>query len=183
MSAFRDAARLQLGRLLSRLTTAAARVTELAGELGVGRRQVISLSLDCHVRAVPQARHAIRGELARWGLHEQVEVAELLVSELVTNALRHAWGPIHLRMSHSPVRRTLRCDIVDACPAAPPDARPLARVDEEHGRGLHLVDQLSAGWGARHTAGGKTVWFELRTRDRARPLDRALTRLGQGRRP
>ncbi|MEU4846000.1 ATP-binding protein [Streptomyces gilvosporeus] len=155
---------LPLCRLLGRLAaTAAARVAQLARYLRGTRGKVVSQPLDSHVRAVPQARRIIRAELARWGLPEHVETAELLVSELVTNALQHAWGPLHLRLSHSPVDRTLRCDIADGCPAAPPADRPPARADEDHGRGLHLVDQLSTRWGARHTATGKTVWFELRT--------------------
>lgn len=164
----RDRVLLPLCRLLGRLAaTTAARVTQLSRCLRK-TRNVVSQPLDSHVRAVPQARRIIRTELARWGLHEYVEIAELLVSELVTNALRHARGPIQLRMSHSADGRMLRCDIADGCPATPPAARPPARADEEHGRGLHLVDQLSTRWGARHTAAGKTVWFELRTRGRAR---------------
>ncbi|SDR09493.1 Histidine kinase-like ATPase domain-containing protein [Streptomyces sp. 2112.3] len=143
--------------------TAAAWVAQLARCLGRMRDKVVSHPLESHVRAVPQARRIIRTELARWGLPEHVEIAELLVSELVTNAVQHAWGPLHLRMSHSPLDRTLRCDIADGCPAAPPAHRPPARADEDHGRGLHLVDQLATRWGARHTAAGKTVWFELRT--------------------
>lgn len=162
--AVREGVLLPLCRLLGRLAaTAAARVAQLARYLRRTRDKVISLPLESHVRAVPQARRIIRTELDRWGLPEHVEIAELLVSELVTNALQHAWGPLHLRMSHSPVDRMLRCDIADGCPAAPPAHRPPARADEDHGRGLHLVDQLSTRWGARHTGAGKTVWFELRT--------------------
>ncbi len=162
--AVREGVLLPLCRLLWRqAATAAARVAQLARCLGRVRDKVVSQPLESHVRAVPQARRIIRTELARWGLPEHVEIAELLVSELVTNALQHAWGPLHLRMSHSPLDRTLRCDIADGCPAAPPAHRPPARTDEDHGRGLHLVDQLSTRWGARHTAAGKTVWFELRT--------------------
>ncbi|MFE1176787.1 ATP-binding protein [Streptomyces sp. NPDC058773] len=169
--AVREGVLFPLCRLLWRqAATAAARVAQLARYLRRTRGKVISQPLESHVRAVPHARRIIRTELARWGLTEHVEIAELLVSELVTNALQHAWGPIQLRMSHSLVNRTLRCDIADGCPAAPPADRPPARADEDHGRGLHLVDQLSNRWGARHTAAGKTVWFELRTPgSRARP--------------
>ncbi|MEU8781357.1 ATP-binding protein [Streptomyces sp. NPDC048637] len=162
--AVREGVLLPLCRLLGRLAaTAAALVAQLARYLRGTRGKVISQPLESHVCAVPQARRIIRTELARWGLPEHVEIAELLVSELVTNALQHAWGPLHLRMSHSPVDRTLRCDIADGRSAAPSADRPPARADEDHGRGLHLVDQLSTRWGARHTAAGKTVWFELRT--------------------
>ncbi|RXS70919.1 ATP-binding protein [Streptomyces sioyaensis] len=167
--AVREGVLLPLCRLLGRqAATVAARVAQLARYLRRARGKVVSQRLESHVRAVPQARRIIRTELARWGLAEHVEIAELLVSELVTNAVQHAWGPLQLRMSHSPVDRTLRCDVADGCPAAPPADRPPARADEDHGRGLHLVDQLSTRWGARHTAAGKTVWFELRTPGRAR---------------
>ncbi|WP_169314141.1 ATP-binding protein [Streptomyces piniterrae] len=182
IDAVRRGVLLPLCRLLGRLAaTTAARVGQLSRYLRKTRGNVVSQALDSHVRAVPQARRIIRTELARWGLHEHVEIAELLVSELVTNALRHAWGPIHLRMSHSPDGRTLRCDIADGSPATPPASRPPARADEEHGRGLHLVDQLSTRWGARRTAAGKTVWFELRTHGRARRPERLRRRFLTGR--
>ncbi|MBL1097188.1 ATP-binding protein [Streptomyces coffeae] len=130
--------------------------------------------LDRSARAVSQARGMTRDQLAKWDLHEHAETAELLVSELVTNALRHAWGPIQLRLIHSPRRRRLRCDIADGSPDQP---RLLhARLDAENGRGLRLLDQLSASWGARPTAHGKTVWFELRTR--ASTIARLRTWLG-----
>ncbi|MEU5013235.1 ATP-binding protein [Streptomyces sp. NPDC021749] len=168
--AAREGVLLPLCRLLWRkAATAAARLAQLARQLRT-HSKVVSQPLDPHVRAVPQARRIIRTELVRWGLPEHVEIAELLVSELVTNALQHARGPLRLRMSHSPVYRTLRCDIADGSPSAPPAPRRPARADEEHGRGLHLVDQLSTRWGARRTAAGKTVWFELHTSGRrARP--------------
>ncbi|WP_432142149.1 ATP-binding protein [Streptomyces sp. bgisy084] len=174
--AVRDGVLLPLGRLLVRLAAAAARVIQLSRYLGKTRGNVVSQLLDPHVRAVPHARRIIRAELVRWGLHEHVDTAELLVSELVTNALQHAWGPIRLRMSHSVDGRTLRCDIADGCPAAPPAARPPARTDEEHGRGLHLVEQLSTRWGTLRTPAGKIVWFELRTRARVRRLRRLRRR-------
>lgn len=189
--ALRDAARggvlLPLCRLLGRLAAAtAAGVTRLSRYLRKTRGQVVSQLLDPHVRAVPQARRIIRAELARWGLHEHADTAELLVSELVTNALQHAWGPIRLRMSHSVDGRTLRCDIADGCPATPPAARPPARTDEEHGRGLHLVEQLSTRWGILRTPAGKLIWFELGTPGRARRPRRLRRRflpapLGRGR--
>ncbi|GAO11174.1 ATP-binding protein [Streptomyces lydicamycinicus] len=176
--AVRDGVLLPLCRLLGRLAAAtAAGVTQLSRYLRKTRGNVVSQLLDPHVRAVPQARRIIRAELARWGLHEHADTAELLVSELVTNALQHAWGPIRLRMSHSVDGRTLRCDIADGCPATPPAARPPARTDEEHGRGLHLVEQLSTRWGILRTPAGKLIWFELRTPGRARRLRRLRRRI------
>ncbi|TMR07038.1 ATP-binding protein [Nonomuraea turkmeniaca] len=107
--------------------------------------------------SVPQARHAIRAQLADWDLHHACEFAELLVSELVTNAVAHARGLV--RLSVSAVGGRLRCEVEDASPCLP-RARH-ARDDEECSRGLCLVQALSSGWGSTPTGGGKVVWFEL----------------------
>jgi anti-sigma regulatory factor (Ser/Thr protein kinase) len=99
-------------------------------------------------------------QLMAWGLDDHSNVTELLISELVTNALRHAWGTPTLTLS---VREgKLRCEVEDANPFLP-HARPaLGRdEDEEGGRGLQLVELLSGSWGTDHSADGKIVWFEL----------------------
>lgn len=113
-------------------------------------------ALPFDVTSVPRARHLARERLAGWGLAEHVEVAELLVSELVTNALRHARGPIGLTLAAHD--GTLRCEVADTSPDLP----RLCRVedDDECGRGLHLLDTLSR-WGSTPTPTGKVVWFEL----------------------
>jgi anti-sigma regulatory factor (Ser/Thr protein kinase) len=103
------------------------------------------------------ARRLIRGQLADWGLDEHSEVAELLVSELVTNAVHYASGPVGLTL-HS-FDGTLRCAVEDADTAQPHMRR--AREDEEGGRGLYLVELLSCRWGSEGTTTGKIVWFEL----------------------
>ncbi|MEU9123587.1 ATP-binding protein [Streptomyces sp. NPDC048506] len=107
--------------------------------------------------AVPQARHLTRGQLRAWGRHAQIDDTELLVSELVTNAVRHARGPIRLTLT---VRyTTLRCEVEDADPTRP---RPRRTDDsDEHGRGMALLALLTRRWGSRPTDGGKAVWFEL----------------------
>ena len=107
--------------------------------------------------SVPQARHLTRACLADWGLHEHSTVAELLVSELVTNALRHSRGTIRLVLSFQD--GLLRCEVEDADPFLPRACR--ARDDEERGRGLHLLELLSCCWGSARTSEGKAVWFEL----------------------
>ncbi|MFF4233608.1 ATP-binding protein [Streptomyces sp. NPDC001820] len=110
--------------------------------------------------SVPEARRLARQQLTDWALDEQIEDTELLVSEVVTNALRHAWGPIRLTFCLSSRHGGLRCEIEDANPA-----EPLGRHADEHdeeGRGLHMLNLLTRCWGSDHTHAGKVVWFELR---------------------
>jgi anti-sigma regulatory factor (Ser/Thr protein kinase) len=84
-----------------------------------------------------------------------VPTTQLLVSELVTNAIRYTDGPVTLRLV---LERALTCEIADTSPT-PPRMRYAAR-DDESGRGLQVVSQLSLRWGTRRTAGGKVVWCE-----------------------
>ncbi|WP_408056183.1 SpoIIE family protein phosphatase [Streptomyces ureilyticus] len=107
-------------------------------------------------RSVGRARELARGRLISWDLEPLVDTAELLVSELVTNALRYGEGEIRLRLL---LDRTLVCEVWDAGLVQP--RRRRARDTDEGGRGLQLVGLLSAAWGSRRTPRGKTVWFEL----------------------
>ncbi|MFD7240374.1 ATP-binding protein [Streptomyces massasporeus] len=110
--------------------------------------------------AVRTARQAVRGQLRRWGLDSLADLAALLVSELVTNALRHATGPIGVRLVRpSGLGGVLLVEVSDPLPD-PPRERA-ARLEDESGRGLHLVASSSRRWGTRPGAAGKTVWFEL----------------------
>ncbi len=104
----------------------------------------------------PRPRVLARAQLRRWDLEALVDTTELLVSELVTNALRYGEGEIRLRLL---LDRTLVCEVWDAGLVQP--RRRRARDTDEGGRGLQLVGLLSAGWGSRRTPRGKTVWFEL----------------------
>jgi PAS domain S-box-containing protein len=106
--------------------------------------------------SVARARELARDQLLAWGLDELVDTAELLVSELVTNALRHGHGDIRLRLLRD---RTLVCEVWDDALVQP--RRRRARDTDEGGRGLQLVSLLSSSWGSRRTHRGKTVWFEL----------------------
>ncbi|WP_368661552.1 SpoIIE family protein phosphatase [Streptomyces sp. NA04227] len=106
--------------------------------------------------SVGKAREFARAQLESWGLEPLVDTTELLVSELVTNALRYGEGEIRLRLL---LERTLVCEVWDAGLVQP--RRRRARDTDEGGRGLQLVGLLSAGWGSRRTHRGKTVWFEL----------------------
>ncbi|MER7764508.1 ATP-binding protein [Streptomyces sp. NPDC097619] len=116
--------------------------------------------------AVRTARHAVRGTLRAWGLDAVGDVTVLLVSELVTNSLRYASGPIGVRLvrrnsatGHLPHSAALLVEVSDPLPD-PPRER-VAAPDDEGGRGLHLVAVSAQRWGTKHGKTGKTVWFEL----------------------
>ncbi len=123
---------------------------------GLPKDAVGDWNLAPEARSVSRARELARDQLTDWGLEALVDTTELLVSELVTNALRHGHGEIRLRLL---LDRTLVCEVWDADLAQP--RRRRARDTDEGGRGLQLVGLLSAGWGSRRTPRGKTVWFEL----------------------
>ncbi|GAA1007184.1 MULTISPECIES: ATP-binding protein [Streptomyces] len=110
--------------------------------------------------AVHDARAAVRGQLRGWNLASLGDTAALLVSELVTNSLQHAAGPIGVRLLRPEgLPKVLLVEVSDPLPE-PPHERP-ARCDEEGGRGLQLVASVSRRWGTRPGKDGKTVWFEL----------------------
>ncbi|MFD3380944.1 MULTISPECIES: SpoIIE family protein phosphatase [unclassified Streptomyces] len=123
---------------------------------GLPAESVGDWTLPREPRSVGRAREYARGQLVSWGLEPLVDTAELLVSELVTNALRYGEGEIRLRLL---LDRTLVCEVWDAGLVQP--RRRRARDTDEGGRGLQLVGLLSAAWGSRRTPRGKTVWFEL----------------------
>ncbi|MFJ3624292.1 SpoIIE family protein phosphatase [Streptomyces iakyrus] len=104
---------------------------------------------------VMRARKLAVEQLDTWGLWEAAFVTELLVSELVTNAIRHGQSPVELRLIRD---SALICEVSDASSTAPHLRR--AREFDEGGRGLLLVAQLSQKWGTRHAAVGKTIWCE-----------------------
>ncbi|MET9700977.1 SpoIIE family protein phosphatase [Streptomyces sp. NPDC006529] len=105
---------------------------------------------------VGQARRDATEQLTAWGLDEAAFVTELVVSELVTNAIRYGEPPIQLRLIHEDT--SLICEVSDASGTAPHMRR--ARIFDEGGRGLLLVAQLAQRWGTRHTPVGKTIWAE-----------------------
>ena len=110
--------------------------------------------------AVRAARAAVRERLRHWGLDVLADVAALLVSELVTNSLRHATGPIGVRLVRpDAIDGVLLVEVSDPLPD-PPRER-VAELDDESGRGLQLVAHAAHRWGTRPGASGKTVWFEL----------------------
>ncbi|SBT89922.1 Serine phosphatase RsbU, regulator of sigma subunit [Streptomyces sp. DI166] len=106
---------------------------------------------------VGRARAVVREQLHDWGLARLVDVAELLVSELVTNALQHSEGrPVELRLVRGD---TLLCEVEDDDHELPTLLN--AGPHDEFGRGLRLVSTLAREWGTSRTSVGKTVWFEL----------------------
>ncbi|MEU6535404.1 ATP-binding protein [Streptomyces sp. NPDC047000] len=110
--------------------------------------------------AVRTARTAVRGRLRRWGLDGLADLTVLLVSELVTNSVQHATGPVGVRLIRpAGLRDVLRVEVSDPLPD-PPRERP-ARPDDENGRGLRLLTVCCRRWGTRTGPTGKTVWFEL----------------------
>ncbi|WP_329158506.1 ATP-binding protein [Streptomyces sp. NBC_01717] len=120
--------------------------------------QVASWDLDNQPESVGQARARTRRRLATWGVDDETAyTTELIVSELVTNAIRYGAPPVQLRLIKG---RTLTCEVHDSSPSAPHVRH--ARTVDEGGRGLFISAQLSEDWGVRNTSdtGGKTVWAE-----------------------
>ena len=110
--------------------------------------------------AVRAARTAVRGRLRDWNLDSVADITTLLVSELVTNALRHATGPIGVRLVRpAGLGDVLLVEVSDPLPDPP--RKRVAHPDDESGRGLQLVAHSSRRWGTRPGETGKTVWFEL----------------------
>ncbi|KOT92805.1 PAS/PAC sensor protein [Streptomyces rimosus subsp. pseudoverticillatus] len=105
--------------------------------------------------AVAEIRRLVGERLATWGMEEAAFTMELVVSELVTNAIRYATTPIHLRLIKE---ECLICEVSDGSSTAPHLRR--ARLSDEGGRGLFLVDQLTQRWGTRYSPRGKTIWVE-----------------------
>lgn len=116
---------------------------------------IAAWSLPEDPRAAGQARAHVRGQLGLWHLDALTMTTELLVSELVGNVVRHAEGPIGLRLLRS---RVMISEVPDGSPATPRIRR--AGDLDAGGRGLQLVAAVAHRWGARYTAQGKCIWAE-----------------------
>jgi PAS domain S-box-containing protein len=121
----------------------------------LGADQVTGWELTAEPSAVSRARTLVMDQLSEWGLDELAFTTELVVSELVTNAIRHAVGPIYLRLVRD---RSLHCEVSDKGHTSP-NLRHSA-TDDEGGRGLFIVAQMVQRWGTRYTTSGKTIWTE-----------------------
>jgi anti-sigma regulatory factor (Ser/Thr protein kinase) len=115
-------------------------------------------------------RGKVTEQLKHWNLETLAFSTELLATELVTNAMRHAIGPIQVRLLRE---RTLICEVSDGSSTAPRLRQ--ATSTDEGGRGLFLISQLSAHWGTRYTPGGKVLWIE-----QALPADTPAVRHSPG---
>ncbi|GAA2572184.1 MULTISPECIES: SpoIIE family protein phosphatase [Streptomyces] len=121
----------------------------------LGAEQVATRDVPSDPAEVAAARQWAVERLTAWGLDEIAFVTELVVSELVTNAIRYGAPPVQLRLIRD---RTLICEVADASSTSPHLRR--AHAYDEGGRGLLLVAQLTQRWGSRQTGGGKTIWAE-----------------------
>ncbi|MEV5884632.1 SpoIIE family protein phosphatase [Streptomyces sp. NPDC052020] len=129
----------------------------LARTRGLPASQVATWDIPADPSLVAPIRKQVLDQLSAWSLTEASFTAELVVSELVTNAIRYGAPPIRLRLIHDTA--TLICEVSDTSHTAPHLRR--AKTWDEGGRGLLLVAQLTQRWGSRHTVEGKTIWAEL----------------------
>ncbi|MFF9819101.1 PAS domain S-box protein [Streptomyces sp. NPDC014006] len=115
-----------------------------------------------HLSATPESVPSGRGFLARalraWGFADMADDALLLLSEILTNAVQHAHGPLGVHVCRTDTGLTV--EVSDHSPHLPQPR--LAAQDEESGRGLLLVRTLADDWGVRPTDQGKTIWFSLK---------------------
>ncbi|MFJ4833491.1 SpoIIE family protein phosphatase [Streptomyces sp. NPDC088747] len=121
----------------------------------LGAGQVATWDLPIDPAVVAEARKSSSQQLHTWGLDELAFTTELVVSELVTNAIRHASGPIRLRLISD---QALICEVFDGGATAPHLRHP--KTTDEGGRGLFLISQFTQRWGTRYTAEGKIIWAE-----------------------
>ncbi|GAA5708253.1 SpoIIE family protein phosphatase [Streptomyces avermitilis] len=128
----------------------------IARTRALNTNQIATFNLPSHPAIVAQARQHTTTQLTTWNLTDTTFTTELIVSELVTNAIRYGHPPIQLRLIHH--NHTLTTEVSDTSNTTPHMRR--ARTYDEGGRGLLLIGQLAQRWGTRHTPTGKTVWTE-----------------------
>ncbi len=134
---------------------------------GAHSSRQLCMTLPAVGRSVRLSRHATHAALTAWQLAHVDEAAALLVSELVTNAVRHAEGIDVVTVNLHAGRTRLRIEVQDADRHWPQPRIP-GRYDES-GFGFILVDALASNWGVRETEAGKAVWAELDTRQESGP--------------
>ncbi|MGW5307785.1 SpoIIE family protein phosphatase [Streptomyces griseoluteus] len=161
----REGAELPLDELSDRLayTLRGQQETEkmllLARAKGLPPDQVLTVPLAEDLAAVPEARAAVHRQLGKWGIGaDDAFMTELVVSELVANALRYGAPPYRLRLI---LDEHLTCEVRDADDSIPHLKH--ARTIDEGGRGLFIVASVAEGWGIRYHGQGKTVWAQQST--------------------
>ncbi|WP_175409995.1 SpoIIE family protein phosphatase/ATP-binding protein [Streptomyces sp. TRM64462] len=127
----------------------------IARTRALGPERVADWDVPFHPGAVAGIRAAAAAKLDEWGLSELTFTTELVLSELITNAIRYGAPPVHVRLIHD---RELTCEVSDTSSTSP-HLRYAATTDEG-GRGLFLVAQLAERWGTRYTGAGKVIWAE-----------------------
>ncbi|MFH9729165.1 SpoIIE family protein phosphatase [Streptomyces sp. NPDC017260] len=127
----------------------------LARTRALGTDQIRTWDIHPDPVHVAATRRSVNEQLSQWGLDEAAFVTELVVSELVTNAIRYGEPPIQLRLIRD---SALICEVSDGSSTSPHLRR--AHAYDEGGRGLLLVAQLTQRWGSRQTGTGKTIWAE-----------------------
>ncbi|MFJ4982721.1 SpoIIE family protein phosphatase [Streptomyces sp. NPDC088732] len=139
-------------------------VALLLARTGVlGKDHVACWDIPKEPAAVAAARANAARQLGAWGLEDLAFTTELVVSELVTNAVRYGSDPVTLRLIRD---RTLICEVFDGSSTSPHMRH--ARTTDEGGRGLFMIAQITERWGARYAKDGKTVWSEQALRRQMR---------------
>nr|WP_225839974.1 SpoIIE family protein phosphatase/ATP-binding protein [Streptomyces sp. NK08204] len=137
----------------------------------LGPEQVAEWDVPRDPAAVAPVRTACTRRLTEWGLADVAFTAELVVSELITNAIRYGSEPIAVRLlrtgTASGPAGTLIVEVSDGSSTSPRLRR--AKVTDEGGRGLFLVARLTERWGTRYTTTGKVIWAEQPLHDGATP--------------
>ncbi|MEV7612647.1 SpoIIE family protein phosphatase [Streptomyces sp. NPDC089799] len=128
----------------------------VAGTRLLASDQVAEWEVRADPAEVSRVRNAASAQLTQWGLDEVAFTSELILSELITNAIRYGAEPIRVRLLRD---RVLTCEVWDSSSTAP-HLRYAASTDEG-GRGLFLVAQMAERWGTRYTGRGKVIWAEL----------------------
>lgn len=127
----------------------------VAGTRALGAEHIAEWQVPSEPAAVGEVRASVTRQLAEWGLDEMAFTTELILSELVTNAIRYGSGAIQVRVLRD---RSLICEVSDNSSTSP--RLRYAATTDEGGRGLFLVAQLTERWGTRYTQAGKVIWAE-----------------------
>lgn len=148
-----EACEAALGSLLHQPTDDIALL--VAHTKALEERHVATWEVPADSAVIAQIRNAVAEKLTQWKLEEAIFTTQLIVSELLTNAIRYGNDPIHLRLLRSP---TLVCEVSDTSSTSP--HLRYASTTDENGRGLLIISELTERWGTRYTARGKTIWAE-----------------------